>query len=91
MEIFERWNSDWGRVIIECGFNFLTTVKDLELQQIMDLYKIMIQLPDFQSSVFVSEAETANSEELLFDIDEKEMENYRLMYDRKQADLRNLI
>lgn len=91
VEIFERWNNDWGRVIIECGFNFFTTVKDLELQQIMDLYKIMINLPDFHSSVFVSEAETAHSEELLFDIDEKEMENYRLMYDRKQADLRNLI
>ena len=90
MEIFESWNNDWGRVIIECGFNFLTTVKDLELQQIMDLYKIMINLPDFHSSVFVSEAEAANSEELQFDIDEKEMENYRLMYDRKQADLRNL-
>ena len=88
MEIFERWNNDWGRVIIECGFNFLTTVKDLELQQIMDLYKIMIQLPDFHISVFVSEAETANSEESLSSIDEDDMENYRLLYDRKQADLR---
>ena len=65
-------------------------MRDLEHQQILDLYKIMIHLPDFHHSVFVSEAEMANSEESLFEIDEKEMENYRLMYDRKQADLRNL-
>ena len=88
MEIFERWNNGWGRVIIECNFNLFTTVKDLEHQQILDLYKIMINLPDFQYSVFVSEAETANCEEIPCDIDDKEMENYRLMYDRKQADLR---
>ena len=89
--MFERWNNGWGRVIIECGFSFFTMVRDLEHGQIMDLYKIMIHLPDFHYSVFVSEAETANSEELLSDIDEKEMENYRLLYDRKQADLRNFI
>ena len=63
-------------------------MKDLEHQQILDLYQIMIHQPDFQNSVFVSEAETANSEESLSSIDEDEMENYRLLYDRKQADLR---
>lgn len=66
-------------------------MRDLEHQQILELYQIMIHLPDFRHSVFVSEAEAANKEESMLEIDENEMENYRLLYDRKQAYLSDLI
>ena len=85
--LFEDWGKGWGIVILQCGFKFTSQVRDLEVKQIVDLYKIMIELPDFESSVFVAEAENANCDETPDDIKESDMENYRIMFERKQADL----
>ena len=91
--IFERWGKGWGVIILDTfkdDFSFTTQVRDLDVNQILELYQFIINLPQFHSSVFASEAETAHSEgeKNFSDVDQEEMEHYRTTFDRKQADLR---
>ena len=86
-QVFEDWGKGWGIVILQCGFKFTSQVRDLEVKQIVDLYKIIIELPDFESSVFVAQAENANCDVAMDDINESDMENYRIMFDRKRSPL----
>ena len=86
--IFERWGKGWGFVILDTfkdDFNLTTQVVDLDITQILDLYRVIVNLPDFHSSVFASEADNAHCDSLIENVDEKDMEDYRIMFDRRQA------
>ena len=86
--ILERWGKGWGILILDMfqdEFNFTTQVVDLDIIQILDLYKVLVNLPDFSNSVFAAEADNAHSDSEIEEVNEDDMEAYRIMFDRRQA------
>ena len=75
--LMEQWGSGWGLLAIDLGYTVLTMVKDLSVEEMITLYQLMIQLPNFHQSNFVSEAEFHDELALEEDVDEDELENFK--------------
>jgi len=84
VEVFEEWSTAWGFVVVEAGFTIFTKVSDLGLEDLLILYKVLINIPNFEYSNFVAEANAAfieNHENE--EVDDFEMEKYRINLARK--------
>lgn len=87
VDVFEMWSSGWGYYLIEAGFDILTIVDDLEMNELIQIYHILESIPDFKNSNFVilatemykSEHEEGNI------LEDKEMDHYRTNLRRKMS------
>ena len=73
-------------MVIDMGYSMYTQVRELDADEMLNLYQHLIQMPNFESSNFVAEAEfTFEQDQALREdeIDELEMEAYRTNFWRK--------
>lgn len=84
VELFEDWSTGWGFVVVESGYTIISEVRDLDLDELMTLYKVLTAIPDFEHSNFVAEA--ADYHSAIHEnatISDQEMEQFRITYKRK--------
>ena len=84
--LLEDWSGGWGLLVIDMGYSMYTQVRELDADEMLNLYQHLIQMPNFESSNFVAEAEfTFEQDQALREdeIDELEMEAYRTNFWRK--------
>lgn len=55
--LFESWVTGSGMTVVEAGFTIFTTVVDLDIDQLLGLFKLLTELPGFKQSNFVVEAD----------------------------------
>ena len=79
--LLEEWSTGWGLLVIDLGYSTFTLVRDLNAEEICNLYQHLIQLPNFDNSNFIAEADFVFEDSFFDDeVDELEMEQYRVKF-----------
>eukprot|EP00092_Neocalanus_flemingeri_P106019 GFUD01135973.1.p1 GENE.GFUD01135973.1~~GFUD01135973.1.p1 ORF type:complete len:475 (-),score=53.31 GFUD01135973.1:131-1555(-) len=82
--VFEEWSSGWGLLIVEAGFTIFDEVRDLDLEDLLQLFHLLKNIPNFEQSNFVAEANMAfKANHETEDIDELLVDKFRINLWRK--------